>query len=319
MESRHLRTFRAVASSLSFTRASTELGYAQSSITSHIQALEKELGVPLFDRLGKRVALTEAGKRLHEYAGKLVNLEEEARAVVSGDGQPSGTLSISAAETHCTYRLPPILSEFRTRYQDVRLILRPSRSGALDDELKRGLNDGSVDLAFIMEEPVESPNLLVEPLVPEPALIVAPPDHPLASLPAVGPRDFAGEAVLLTEEGCAYRRLFEGANKNVAPETGPTILEFASVEAIKQCCVAGTGIAVLSAASVEKDINRGRLVELPWTGPEFGVVTQIVRHKDKWLSPNVAAFLEVTRELCPAGSVSTADYALSSLNVRDAG
>ena len=299
MESRHLRTFRAVASSLSFTRASSELGYAQSSITSHIQVLEKELGVPLFDRLGKRVALTEAGKRLHEYAGRLVNLEEEARAVVSGDGKPSGILSIGAAETHCTYRLPPILSEFRTRYPDVRLILRPSRSGALDNELKKSLNDGIVDLAFIMEESVESPGLLVEPLVPEPALIVAPPDHPLASLATAGPRDLAGEAVLLTEEGCAYRRLFNVANKDIAPDAGPTILEFASVEAIKQCCIAGTGVAVLSAVSVKEDLGRGRLVELPWTGPGFGVVTQIVRHKDKWLSPTVRAFLEVTREFYP--------------------
>lgn len=301
MESRHLKTFRAVASSLSFTRTSAELGYAQSSITAHIQALEKELGVPLFDRLGRRVMLTEAGKRLSEYAGRLVNLEEEARAVVAGDGRPSGTLSIGAAETHCTYRLPPVLSEFRARYPDVRLILRPSRSGALDDELERSLNEGSVDLAFVMEEPVESANLIVEPLVAEPALIVAPPNHPLARLSAVGQQDLAGEAVLLTEEGCAYRRLFESTTKDVASNVGPTTLEFSSVEAVKQCCVAGTGIAVISAVSVREDLRAGRLVELPWTGPGFGVVTQIVRHKDKWISPTLKAFLEITRELCFTG------------------
>ncbi len=304
MESRHLKTFRAVAAGLSFTRASAELGYAQSSVTAHIQALERELGVPLFDRLGRRVALTEAGKLLLEYAGKLVDLEEEARAVVAGDGRPSGTLSICAAETHCTYRLPPVLSGFRARYPDVRLILRPSRSGALDDEMKRSLSEGIVDLAFVMEEPLEYPDLVVEPLVSEPALIVAPPDHPLAGLPAVGPRDLDGEAVLLTEEGCAYRRLFESATRG-ASSRGPAILEFSSVEAIRRCCVAGTGIAVLSAISVQEDLRAGRLVTLPWTGPGFGVLTQLVRHKDKWLSPALKAFLEITRELCRARPAPT--------------
>ncbi len=303
MESRHLKTFRTVASSLSFTRAAAELGYAQSSITAHIQALEKELGVPLFDRLGRRVALTEAGKRLSEYAGRLVNLEEEARLVVAGDGEPSGTLSIGAAETHCTYRLPPVLSEFRARYPDVRLNLRPNRSGALDDGLKRSLCEGLVDLAFVMEEPIEATDFAIEPLVTEPALIVAPPDHPLAQLSAVEPENLAGEAVLLTEDGCTYRRLFETAVKPVVSGGGPTILEFSSIEAIKQCCVAGAGIAVISAISVREELKTGRLVELAWCGPEFGVMTQIVRHKDKWLSPTLKAFLEITRDHYPRGRV----------------
>lgn len=297
---RQLRTFRAVATTLSFTRAAAELGYVQSSVTAQIQALERELGVPLFDRLGRRVVLTDAGRRLLEYAGRIMELEERARAEVSGNEEPSGSLTISATETHCTYRLPPVLSGYRTRYPAVRLVLRPSPVGALDAGLRRDLAEGVVDLTFVLEEPIGPvENLVVEPLVAEPALVVAPLDHPLADKPEVDAADLQGEAILLTEEGCAYRRLFQQALSRTTVH-GATILEFSSVEAIKQCAIAGTGIAVLSAVSVQKELAEGRLVELPWTGPSFGVVTQMVRHRDKWLSPALNSFLELTRELCSA-------------------
>lgn len=298
MELRQLRTFRAVGRSLSFTRAAAELGYVQSSITAQVQALERELGVPLFDRLGRRVVLTDAGRRLLEYASRLVELEEEARARVSGSDEPSGSLTISASETHCTYRLPVVLSRYRARYPMVRPILRPNTGGALDADLRRALAEGTVDIAFVLEEPIGPvEHLVVEPLAPEPALVVAPPNHPLADKPEVEAADLQGESILLTEEGCAYRKLFQQALATAAV-SGATILEFSSVEAIKQCAIAGTGVAVLSAISVADELAEGKLVELAWRGPSFGVVTQMVRHRGKWLSPTLSSFLELSRELC---------------------
>ena len=98
MELRQLETFRAVASTLSFTRAASALGYAQSSVTAQIQALEGELGVALFDRLGRRVALTDAGQRLVEYAERLLTLAEKARSALAEGAEPSGTLQDRTAE-----------------------------------------------------------------------------------------------------------------------------------------------------------------------------------------------------------------------------
>ena len=117
MEHRQLRTFRAVARELSFTRAAEELGYVQSSVTAQVKALEAELGVPLFDRLGRRVVLTDAGRALQGYAGMILDLHEEARAAVAGehDGAPTGSLTVSAPETLCTYRLPRLLRRFGER------------------------------------------------------------------------------------------------------------------------------------------------------------------------------------------------------------
>ena len=116
MELRQLETFRAVARELSFSRAAAGLGYVQSSVSAQVAALERELGVPLFDRLGRRIALTEAGAVMLDYAERLLGLAREAGEAVAdagvGRGEISGSLSVSAPETLLTYRLPGLLTAF---------------------------------------------------------------------------------------------------------------------------------------------------------------------------------------------------------------
>jgi DNA-binding transcriptional LysR family regulator len=295
MELRQLTTFRAVASALSFTRAAAALNYAQSSVTAQIQGLEEELGVPLFNRLGRQVVLTDAGQRLLGYADKLIALEEEARAVVAGGGRPAGTLTIGAPESVCTYRLPPVLRQFRDWFPEVRVIFRP----LLPLDLQRSLGDGTVDAAFFLAEPVQSASLVVEVLICEPLAVVAAPDHPLVQLARVTSADLQGEPMLLTEKGCSYRSLFERrlAADGVYPVSN---VEFASIEAIKQCVAAGMGIAVLPAVVVAREIAQGQLRALRWEQNHFHVYTQVAWHKDRWLSPALAAFVETSRQILKA-------------------
>ena len=111
MELKPLQTFKILADELNFTRTAERLNYAQSSVTAQIQGLEQELGVPLFERLGRRIRLTEAGTRLLRYADEILRLTDEALLAVPGQGEPSGTLTIGAVESLCTYRLAPILME----------------------------------------------------------------------------------------------------------------------------------------------------------------------------------------------------------------
>jgi DNA-binding transcriptional LysR family regulator len=301
MELRNLRTFQAVASTLSFTQAASELGYVQSTITAQIQSLETELGVPLFDRLGKRVTLTDSGARLLRYVDQLLALAEEAREATVGGNEPSGSLTISAAETVFTYRLPPVLHEFRTRYPEVRLLFRPSSVA----DLRRRVAEGTLDVAFMLEEPFQAAGLIVEQLTEERVVVVASPDHHLAGVPTVGPADLAGEPLLLTEHGCNYRILFEHAliSAGVFPSTN---LEFSSIETIKQCAMTGMGIAVLPEVAVVREIAQGSLTVLCWSGPPIKVATQMVWHKDKWLSPALKAFVAVTREMFDSAQPSLA-------------
>jgi DNA-binding transcriptional LysR family regulator len=291
MELRHLRTFLAVADGLSFTRAAEALGYAQSSVTAQIQALEAELGTRLFERLGKRVVLTEAGHRLTAYAARLVQLEAELRVAVPGASEPEGTLHIGAPESLCAYRLPPLLSAFRERHPRVRIVFQPD--SCMD--LRRGVAEGSLDTAFFLDVLPQGDGVIVETLAYEPLRIVTHPDHPLARAARVVPADLADETILHTERSCAYRQMFDRAllEADVRPEVA---IEFASVEAIKQCAVARMGIAVLPEMAVAADVAQGRLAALRWHDPGFEVPIQLARHKDKWLSPALEAFVAVVHE-----------------------
>jgi DNA-binding transcriptional LysR family regulator len=293
MELRQLTIFRAVAKMLNFTKAAASLNYVQSNVTAQIHALEEELGVPLFDRLGgKQVVLTDAGRQLLEYTERLLDLAEEAQTTVSMGGEPQGTLKIGATQTLCIYRLPLLLRTFRTRYPHVRLIFHPSPGS----ELRELVRTGNIDVAFVFEEAEREGGPGDEPLAREPVWVLSAPDHPLVGRQVVVPADFAEMDLLVSEAGCCYRGLFERilSRASVYPAT---TLEFGSIEAVKQCVMAGLGLTILPAVAVSAELSQGRLLKLPWMGPDLTVVAHMVWHKDKWLSPALDAFLCLAREM----------------------
>lgn len=292
MELRQLATFRVVARTLSFTRAAEALDYAQSSVTAQVQALEEDFGVHLFERLGKRIALTEAGERLLTYADKLLGLADEARAVVPAGDEPRGKLVIGAPESLCAYRLPPVLSQMRARFPHVQLVFRPYTCS----ETRRAILDGLLDVGLLLEEPLRAPGLIIEPLVDEPLCILTYPDHPLARQARVEASALAGEPILVTEAGCSYRVLLERILADAGARMETTI-EFGSVEAIKQCVMAGMGLTILPQVAVAAELEQGRLVPVPLRGHDLCIATQLAWHKDKWLSPSLRAFLGLTREV----------------------
>ena len=153
-----------------------------------------------------------------------------------------------------------------------------------------------MDVAFEIAEPLQFPQLIIEPLTHEPLLILAYPDHPLAASPTVHFTDLQGETLILTERTCHYRRMFLQALKtaHVQPDT---LMEFHSVAAIKQSVMVGLGLTLLPLMSVENEIAQGKLVPLKWVGRDFQAVTQMLWHKDKWLSPTLQTFLNVAREI----------------------
>src|SRR5258708_5654674 len=144
-----LKTFRTVASTNSFTRAAAELGYSQSSVTTQIKALERELGAPLFDRFAKKVALTEVGQKTLEYAGRLLALADETKAAVRKQGKPAGPLKVSAPEALLIYRLPDLLRQFQIEYPLVHLDLS---SGGDPRAQASAVLGGAVDVAFVAGE-----------------------------------------------------------------------------------------------------------------------------------------------------------------------
>ncbi|MDF2630004.1 MAG: transcriptional regulator [Symbiobacteriaceae bacterium] len=289
---RNLQSFLSVADHLNFTRAAEALGYAQSTITGQIRALEEEIGQPLFERLGKRVALTEAGRRLRPYAAQMVSLAREAAQVSAGADSFRGALIIGAAESHCVFRLPAVLRTFRLRFPQVQLQLHAGGCTAL----REGLRSGEIDLALLIAaQGEEPPDLVVRNLIAERISVVAYPWHPLATARQVMPADLTGAPLIHTEAESTYRIAFDRVLAAHGVKPGP-IMEFNSVEAIKQCVMAGLGIAVLPHVTCAAEFEQGSLVELDWAGPAISVATQLVYHRDKRISPAMGAFIEAVQQ-----------------------
>lgn len=297
MELRDLRTFAAVARLLSFHRAAAELNAAQSTVSARIAALETELGVRLFERLGRRVALTDAGERLVQYAAKLIDVEDEARAWVTGESRLRGLLTVRVPESLCAYRLPPVIAAFRRRHPEVALHLTACTLNGLEKDLRQGITD----LAFVMTDSVRGGDLVVEALGVEPLVLVAAPHHPLAGREALSARDLHGATLVLSTADCSYRAVIEDAlaAEGVQLAAG---LEFSSAAALRGCVASGVGVTLLPGVAVRDELRAGNLRALAWTDQPFETAVLMVRHKGKWVSPYMDTFME----LCRAAYAETA-------------
>src|SRR5271163_2402000 len=177
MEVRQLQIFRTLAEELNFTRTAERVHTVQSNVTAQIKALEEELGTPLFDRLGRRVTLTDAGRRFQPFAEQaLLAMEQGQRAIQTG-AAPSGPLRIGAPESVLTYRLPQVLHAYRRRFPHVELIFSPYS----DTTVCSMLETGKFDIAIQMSDTIQNPAFKSIRLRKERVLLLSDNNHPLAS------------------------------------------------------------------------------------------------------------------------------------------
>ncbi|WP_347790222.1 LysR family transcriptional regulator [Solibacillus sp. CAU 1738] len=289
MEIKQLKTFLIAAETLNFTQTAKMLDYAQSSITAQIKALEEELGTPLFERLGKRIVLTETGKHLVEYARKMLAIEDELKQKLV---EPQRVLRIGAQESQCTYRFPPILKRFKEQYPAVELIFKPVHTKEVAREM---LHSGELDVAFVTDIDDLIPMMNKEELVQEELVLVAVPSHPLMQAPTTGLEQLINEPLLLTEQGCSYRTQFEQQLQilSIKPKQ---VIEFSSIEAIKQCAIAGLGISLLPKMVVANELHNGQLMQLNVSLNMSPIFTSITWHKNKSLPNYLIDFISIANE-----------------------
>ena len=288
MEVRQLQTFCILAEELNFTRTAERVHTVQSNVTSQIKSLEAELGVPLFDRLGKRVVLTEAGRRLRPYAERALAAMDQGHRAVKFGTEPAGPLHIGTPESVLTYRFPEVLKSFRKQYPKVNLFFHPDSQERLADALE----SGRLDLAVSMSERFDSPQLNSISMRTEDVYLFSTPNHPLLQAKKVYPKDLTDQTLLLTETGCGYRMMLEMqlASAKVRPQN---ITEFSSIEAVKQCVAAGMGIGLLPEIVIANELKKRQIAVLNWQGAKMSIATSIVWHKDRWVSPAMRSFIDV--------------------------
>lgn len=296
-----LKTFRTVALKKNFTRAAAELGYSQSNVTTHIKSLEQELGAPLFNRFrfANRIVLTEAGRRIFEYAGQLLALADETKAAVRKEGEPSGPLRVSAPESLLGYRLPSLLYKFQTRYTKVELTL----IAGLGKHAADALLEGDADLAFVLDEPARPGRVIGECLTREEMIVAAAPGNPWSESDAVALPELFRSQTLLIEKNNVHRVLIDHV-MSPAQARKSKMVDVGTLEAVKRCAMAGLGVAVLPQGFIAPELEKGQLVSLKWKGEAPAVYTQMLHSREQWASPTLRAFWNLAREEFSEASVA---------------
>lgn len=192
MELRQLKTFRAVADNLSFTRTAEQLFMAQSSVSAQIRALEETLEVKLFDRIGRRVLLTDPGRKLYEYARRMEDMTREIQSEITGSEYARGSLTVRIPETLATAYMPLVVERFHKQHPEVKLIF----INCSDLQLREELNSGRIDLAFLMTDAINIKDVNVQLLKTEDLILVSSPAHPLAGREKIRLKDLDAKTFL---------------------------------------------------------------------------------------------------------------------------
>lgn len=290
MQLRHLKTFAAVASTLNITRAAEQVHLAQSSVTEQIQSLEADLGAALFERSRRGLALTEAGKRLLEFAGRLRTLADDARAAVAdAAGLIGGSLTIGALETLCSSFLPPLVARCRQQFPTIGLTLRAAGSS----DLRNGVRSGDLDLCFAFGTMPDDQEINSETVGQDGLVIIMPQAHPLSHRKAISLAELKNEAFLVTEAGCVYRRMFEDAFEAAGCGLPPIAADVGSLAAILRMAGAGLGCALVPSLAVRQPLNGIEM--LPSDGPEVLVPIVMAWRNRRVLRPALRQLLEIAR------------------------
>ncbi len=291
----HLRLFQMTARLGQVAQAATALHISQPAISKQIKALERALGVSLFDRVGRRLRPTPAGEIVQAYADQIFGLTEELhRALADLQGLRRGRLVVGASTTVGEYLLPRALGRFRQAHPGVDLVLE---IGNTEQILDRVLTQG-FDLGFIGKA-VEHEAIVVEPYRDDEVVVIASPHHPLSQRRAIPPAALRGEPVIVREPGSATRATAEAEAARLGVQL-TTVMSLGSNEALKEAVAAGLGLGLISRHAIERELRTGEVTVLKIRGWSGRRQLSIIYSRGRRLHALAEAFLEFVRHRPPA-------------------
>ena len=295
MADRRLQVFHTVARLLSFTKAAESLHMTQPAVTFQVRQLEEYFNTRLFDRAHNRISLTEAGKRVYEYAEDIFDIYAKMdNAVRDLTGEISGVLIIGASTTIAEYMLPSLLGDFKKKYPDITVQLRVSNS----DGIVTMVENNDIDLG-VVEAPVTNKNLVVEECRKDRLVAIVPPQHVLSQHKEVSIKELLEHDYIAREEGSGTREVIHEHLQNAGIKSADmhVTMELGSPEAIKGAVEAGMGVSIVSEVTIHKELQIGTLVALELS-PALERPFSFVRQKQKFRQRAMDELLEFARAYC---------------------
>lgn len=288
---RQFEVFLAVAKAGSFRAAAEAMHLSQPALSQHVAEMERDLGTRLFDRLGRKVALTEAGRVLEDHALRLFATLASARdAVVDLSGLKRGSLVIGASTTPGIYVLPGIIAAFQKRYPGVALNLRIGNSALIEERIR----GNELDLGVVGGHPLRLGEECVAAGLLDELVLIVPSKHPWARRREIQPALLGAQRLLIREEGSATRQVTERALQRAGGHIKAS-MELGHTEAIKQAVMAGLGIAFVSIHAIRGEIAAGRLRALRLRGLRIRRHFHIIHNEARTLSASARAFIELLK------------------------
>ncbi|MBM6921635.1 LysR family transcriptional regulator [Phocea massiliensis] len=290
MTLRHLRIFFAVCEEHSMTKAAARLYLAQPSVSLAIREMEEHYGVKLFDRVSRRLDLTEAGKQCYAYTTHILTLVDEMEQGIRRFD--SHRLHIGCSLTIGTCLLPAIVSQFKEQHPQTEISAQIENS----ERILSMVSDNALDFALVEAIP-NDPQLRKEQFLTDTLIPVCAPFHPLSREANVTAEQFASFPVIMREKGSGTRELFDSVmlmhNLVVNPLWVST-----NTQAILSAVSAGIGVSVLPRLLAEDAIAKGEIVEISTRDLSFSRAFYLVYHKNRYLSSTAEAFLSLCRNAC---------------------
>lgn len=277
---KQLRLVAVAEATGSYAKAAQELNLSPPAVTAHMKALEDELGLPVFERIGGKLRPTAAGKELIAASQRVFKaLDEAERGIAAIKSPDAGSVVVGVVST-AKYFAPMALAAFRKRQPGIELKLVIGNRA----DIIAGLASRDYDLAVMGRPPAEL-DAEMEVLGDHPHVIIAPTDHPLVRRRGLTPHDLSREPFLVREQGSGTRILMERVFEEAGAPAPPIAMEIGSNETIKQAVMAGLGVSFISAHTVAAEVGDGRLALLEVAGLPVMRQWLVVRARERRLMP----------------------------------
>ena len=290
MDVRDLQVFLSVSKHLNYTRAGEEINLSQPSVSVRIRQLESELRVKLFEQLGKKVVLTDAGQLLVPYANRVIAaLDDAHHAIDELQGLERGSLRIGASTTPGMYLVPQVVARFKRSHPKIDIHLRIKDTRDVED----GVLSNEFDFGFVGGH-LAAAEVSAHAWLTDELLLVVSPDHRLRNKKTVRKQDLAGESFIVRESGSATRATIVTQLQQANFEL-ETVIEMENPESIKKAVQSGLGIAFISKFAIATELRAKTLTAIRVRDLTINRELKIVHRKDKHLSRAALAFIKMAR------------------------
>ncbi|MCX2825059.1 LysR family transcriptional regulator [Bacillus pseudomycoides] len=291
IELRQLEYFVAVSNELHFTKAAEKLNISQPSLSQQIRALEHEIGMPLFDRIGKKISLTEAGRILLSHSKKVFHEVEQAYAAIQDlNGLQQGKLTIGALLTTVNYLLPPAILNFNELYPNIELSVLGLRTGEIREKLLQ--NELDIGITFL---PVQDKEIISIPLYQNELTLVVPTNHELTQHTTVTMGVLQKYPIILLPKNFFLTQLIRShcQNFNFTPKP---ILEISTMESLIHMVSKGMGITVLPKPYIDF-LQSNSIQAIKIKNPTATIEIGIIYRKDKYMCAATRMFIEQLQKI----------------------